>query len=154
MLGISIILMIIAAALFLPTLMTINSRYQIALAQVARLEAMGVIVKPVDIQSLNGRARTLEQKLAAPESPNPFIYIDRIRSTTPGGITLHGFSINDTTTLAVEVTGVASTRAQLQSFVASLQTDETVERVDSPLTNFVKGTQSDFTITVIFKKTS
>lgn len=146
------ILLIIAAALFLPTLMTINSRYQIALAQVARLEATGVIIKPVDVESLTRRAKVLESKLAAPSAVNPLEYINRIRSTAKGGIILKGFTVADTTVPAVEVVGIASTRQSLQAFITALEADPSIDIVDSPITNFVKSTQSDFTIRVTFKQ--
>lgn len=150
----TVILLVIAGVLFLPTLMTINSRYQIALAQVARLEATGVIVKPVDVESLTRRARTLEEKLAVQTPADPFDYVTHIREIAKGGISLVGFTIPDTTALAVEVVGVASTRASLQNFITALEADPMVDVVDSPITNFVKGTESDFTIKVTFKKSS
>jgi len=150
-LWVGIILFVVAIALFLPTLQTINSRFLITNEQMVRLEQSGAITKAVDVIELQRRTRVLKDILAANLPVSPMQYIDRIRTHATAGIILNGYDMSTAEKPVVEVRGVASTRQGLQQFVSALQSDATVASVDSPVSNFVKSSQSDFIITVTFK---
>ena len=145
-----ILLAVVAAALLLPTLMTVNSRYAIAIGQTERLEQSGAITKPVDVIELQQRTRLLKEKLAAPLVETPIGYIEHIQNKETSGIRLTGFAMS-TTDPVLEVSGVATSRQSLQQFIAVLEADAAIEVVDSPVTNFVKSTQSQFKIVITFK---
>ncbi len=145
-----IILGVAAGALFLPSLLTVNSRYAIEVAQTRHLEQSGVIVKAADVVDLQQRTKSIKDKLAAPRTKTPLEYIAYIRNHEGTGVRLTGFTVHTTEKPTISVVGVAPTRQSLQGFVDALKSDPLIESVESPVTNFVKSTQSEFTISVIF----
>lgn len=145
------ILLVVAAALLLvPLLITINSRFALGSAQITALEKEGIVLDPIDVASLSSRVDVLLQKLAAPTTPAPMSYIDMIRNAAPRGIILSGFVFSTKENPSVEVSGTASTRQALQAFISTLEKRENVTLVESPVSNYVKSTNSAFTITIIF----
>ena len=150
---IAILLVIAAALLLLPTLVTINSRYELAQQQVSLLEKEGVVANPVDVQNLENRTKELVAKLAVPEEVSPTEYVEIITSTANASIMLTTFSFaHSEEAPTLSVAGVATSREALQSYVSKLQSHESIASVDSPITNYVKNKDADFRITVVFKK--
>ncbi len=147
----AILMLVISALLLLPTVHTIQSRAVITNEQMARLEQSGVITKAVDVIDLQKRARVMKEKLAAQLPVPPMEYVERIRAYEDSGIKMTGYKINSADKPILQIYGVAMTRQTLQRFIAALQADPTIQTVDSPVTNFVKSTQSSFMITVTFK---
>ena len=147
----TIILILVAGVLFLPTLLTINTRYAIARGQTDRLQQSGVIITAADIALLEKRTKAVKDKLAVPAPLSPMDYTTHIRAHETSGITLIGYDMGNTDKLNMQVRGIAATRQALQQFVAALQEEATIATVDSPVTNFVKSSESEFTITVTFK---
>ncbi len=143
------ILILMAGALLVPTLITINSRFSIATNQIAILQRDGTLVSSIDLATLEKRARVASSKLAAPIVPGPTEYIALIEKDAPVGIVINRFATSDTGGLSVY--GLSINRAILQSFVKTLESDSKVASVDSAVSNFVKATNSPFTITVTFK---
>jgi Tfp pilus assembly protein PilN len=150
--GAMILLTIAGGLLFMPTLMTINSRFALAQSEIAVLEAEGVVTGERDIAALQARTATALRQFAAPLGVPPTTYIDTIRSQADGGISLSGFTRVEGLDPTMLVIGVAANREALKRFIASLQAQPNVTSVDSPITNYVKNKDSDFTITIIFKK--
>jgi hypothetical protein len=143
------VLILMAGALLVPTLITVNSRFSIATNQINILQRDGTLVSSIDLAALEKRARTVSTKLAAPHVVGPTEYVAFVESDIPAGITVNRFATADTGGLSVY--GVSSSRGVLQSFIKSLESDSRVASVDSAVSNFVKATNSPFTITVIFK---
>jgi len=145
---------LIAAAGFLliPILMTINSRFAIVDKQLTMLEESGAVTDPIDVSNLMTRVVVLSEKLAAKSPTTPTGYIVIIRRNNPGGIQFSGFTMeNSANAQTIKVTGMSSSRERLQQFVAMLAKDEAIEKVDSPVSNYVKSNNGPFVITVIFK---
>jgi hypothetical protein len=150
---IGIILVFIGVVLFLPTLITINSRYDIAEVQMKKLEESGAIIKAVDIASLETRTRLLLTKLGATLSVSPVDYIAFVKNMTPTTITLKGFNMGSSNAVpTLDVSGISKTRQDLQQFVDTIKANPKVALVDSPVSNFVKSTDNEFKITITFKK--
>lgn len=147
-----IILGVAAAFLLLPTFITINSRYELTRAQVDSLEKQGVITSDVDIQSLDARTKDLEKKLAAPLETPPTALISSIRTLAGKDISLTGFTLETGEAPKLTVTGIAATREALQAYIETLKTQSNINNVDSPIANYVKSKDADFTIVVFFKK--
>ena len=137
--------------LLIPTLMTVDSRYSIANSQVKRLEDAGAIADPARVSSLGARTGVLVQKLASTLAVPPSDHLAVVRERTVSGITLTGFTMTDASSLSATVSGIALNRQSLQNFVTSLANDERVAVVDSPVSNFVKNSNSQFTVVVTFK---
>lgn len=146
-----IILAITSVALFFPSLITINNHFTLARHEFKTLEMQGVVLKPTVIEVLDSRVRVLTEKLAFPTTPSPTEYVALIRSIAQSSIILSGFTMEKAGTAVVAVSGVASTRETLQSFVESLQKNESIMSVDSPLSNYIKSKNNEFRITVTFK---
>lgn len=146
------VLGIAGAFLLLPAFITINNRYDITQAQVDSLKQQGVIASAIDIQELDRRTADLEAKLAVSTEASPTELIKIIRALAGKDILLTGFSKEKSDALKLSVTGVATTREALQAYIESLKGQQKVESVDSPIANYVKSKDADFTITVSFKK--
>ncbi len=147
----AIVLLIAAAMLLLvPLLVTINSRFAIAEKQIAVLEQSGIVVNPVDVAALQSRTRSLTEKLAASLPPSPNDYIDLVQSAPSGGIVFLGYVMEKGETPTLQISGTASTREALQRFVAALERNERVATVQSPVSNYVKSTNSPFMVTIAF----
>lgn len=145
-----IALAVVAGVLLIPLFVTINSRFSIVNQQISALEQQGVVVSPVDVASLQERVNVLARKLTTKEVPSPIEYIDMIRSASVSGIVLSGFVFVPGQSPLVEVAGTASSRQSLQNFVATLEKNPTVTLVESPVSNYVKSTNSPFNIAVTF----
>lgn len=140
---------LIAGLLLFPTLFTINSRFAIATNQIKSLENEGAIVREVDISSLESRARLASLKLSNKIEVQPTEYIESVRLVAPKGISIDRFAVTKDKTL--EVSGIAQSRETLQSFIKSLESKPEVSKVDSPVSNFIKSTNSLFILTITFK---
>jgi hypothetical protein len=149
-----VILVVAAILLLIPVLVMVNSSYKVAEEQITQLERVGAVTNPVDIAALETRVAALSTKLSVPLAPAPTDYIDIIRSVSSMGITLSGFSMENDEAPSLEVAGTAASREALQRFVGALEKAESVESVDSPVSNYVKSTSSPFQITVLFKQPS
>jgi Tfp pilus assembly protein PilN len=146
-----LLLLVLGAILFFPTLITINSRYRLAQNQVLLLEKSGAIASPVDIASFDALTNALVQKLAAPSVAAPTEYIDTILSVVPAGIVIDGYTLSSTDAKAISVHGIAATREALQSYISMLEALPRVDMVDSPISNYVASKNSEFSITVSFE---
>lgn len=146
-----LILIGVAALLLIPLLITINSRFAIADAQIKELEKSGIIISPINVSTIETRANMLVAKLALPLPLPPTAYITTLTSIPRPGITLSGFSMSNAQTSTVEVAGFAATRERLQQFILLLENNDRIEKVESPVSNFVKSTNSPFSIVVTFK---
>ncbi len=147
-----ILLMIVAMVLFLPTLHTINTRFALATNDIRILEQSGEVVKKINVIELKRRTKNIVDKLAAPLPPTPLKYIDVIRKYEKDGIKINGFLVNDASNRTIEIKGVATTRQNIQNLVNNLQSESGILSVNSPVANFIKNNQGDFTITVVFKE--
>lgn len=142
---------IVAVILLIPVYVAINTRFALVNQQIASLEQQGMVVDPIDVSSLESRVDVLTKKLATKTTASPIVYIDHIRSVLTTGNTLSGFVFTPGQEPSIEVAGTATTRASLQTFVAALEALPGVSSVESPVTNYVKSTNSSFNLTVTFK---
>lgn len=146
-----ILFVIVAALLLLPLLITIDSRFIIAQKQISILEKSGAVVNPVDVASIEDQVKVLSNKLAGALPTPPMEYVGLISNSSKVGVTLSGFLMENGTVSKLEVSGIATTREALQRFIALLEKDERVSKVESPVSNFVKNTNSSFRVTITFK---
>jgi Tfp pilus assembly protein PilN len=145
------ILVIVGGLLFLPTLMTINSRYGLAQSQIALLEREGVVTSTVNIADLEARTNMLENKFAATLPTSPILYIDTVRAEAGPGISLIGYTTSVDNEKKLEIQGITASREALQRFTAALEKNSKIASVDSPIANYVKSKDNQFTISVVFK---
>jgi hypothetical protein len=134
----------------LPTYETTHSRKVALSAYTKQLEENGDIVAVSDIAALETRVGTLSQRLAVSLPPSPLVYIDIIKQNQTTGIRFTGYECSAPEKRIVQLRGVAANRQALQQFIASLEKDERISVVDSPVTNFVKSAESEFTMTITF----
>jgi hypothetical protein len=138
-----------AIVLLIPTIVTINSRFNIVTSQIKSLENSGSIASDVDIASLVNRAQISQSKLFIPEIVQPTQYIDLVKSIIPNGIVVDRFVVDVDKNLAVS--GTAQSREILQLFIKNLEQNDKVASVDNPVSNFIKNNNSLFKITISFK---
>lgn len=139
----------VVALLLLPTLLTITNRFRLINAQMETLVRDEKIVSDVDSAALEKAAQVVEQKLIQTPKTTPLVYVDTITESAPRGVLITKVSLNTTT--VVDVFGTSPNRESLQAFIASLEAQPSVERVDNPLSNLVKTKEGTFKITVGFK---
>lgn len=146
-------LIAVGMLLFIPTLISINTRYEIATAQVERFRASGAVVSPGEVTNLQARTTVLTDKFAAPQESGVVDHVARIRSAAVSGITFSGFALQSGVEVpTMQVTGTAVSRETVQRFVEALRATNGIVSVDSPLSNLVKSTNVSFAITVTFAK--
>lgn len=145
------ILAVVGGLLFLPTLLTIGSRYDLAQSQISRLEQEGVVTSTVNIADLEKRTTTLEEKFAQVLPTSPIAYVTAVRQAVVPGITLVGYTLDKDQKKMLTVTGIAANREVLQSFANTLQTNDMIASIDNPIVNYVKSKDNQFTISVVFK---
>ncbi len=146
------LLIVVAGVLLVPIFITINSRYSIAQSEINHLEESGIIIKDVDLASLEARTRTLLLKLSTTLPMSPVQYIALVRDLTPSSIYIQDFAMTNTIIPTLYLSGIARSRADLQNFVDTIKADPTVVSVNSPVSNFVKSVGGDFKISITFKK--
>lgn len=146
-----IILSAIVFILSIPTALAINARHALFVKELHTLEDNGEIVKEENVTNLQNKVKNIKEKFAADLAPSPLVYMDVVRRNINSGITLRGFeSVSDQ---SIQVHGLANKRQDVQQLVDTLEQVETVDKVDSPVSNYIKSTNSEFVITVTFKKT-
>lgn len=147
-----IILVLAGGALLIPILVAINGQYTVASKQIVLLEKTGVVASPIDVAALQLRTKVLLDRLANTTEKSPTEYIDIVREQALAGITLSAFVKNEgAQSPTFRIDGVAQNRDTLKQFVTTLGKHEAVASVDSPVSNYVKNTNSVFTLTVVFK---
>lgn len=146
-----IILSAIVFVLSIPTALAINARHALVLKELHTLEDKGEIVKEENMTNLQNSVKNLKAKFAADLAPSPLVYMDIVRENINSGITLKGFeSVSDQ---SIQIHGLADQRQDIQQLVDTLEQVESVDKVDSPVSNYIKSTNSEFVITITFKKT-
>lgn len=148
-LGIAVLIGI-SGILLLPTIFTINSRFSIASKQIETLENTGTIASQVDLSTLEKRAREAQGYLATVEKTQITEYINLIKSLTPSTILINRFTSDNPS--IVESYGSAESREVLQAFITTLENNEKVALVDSPVSNFIKNKNGSFKLTISFKQ--
>ncbi|MBP9690978.1 hypothetical protein KBD81_02760 [Candidatus Woesebacteria bacterium] len=143
---------VVGIGLFVPTLVTINTRYAIATSQVEQFRASGAVVNPLAVSDLETRTTVLVDKFATPVSDAPVDYVTRVRSAAIAGVQLTGFVMQQGGIPMMQVTGTATSREQVQRFVETLRETAGVTTVESPLSNLIKSRDADFVVTVTFTK--
>ena len=147
-----IILVVIGAILFLPSLMTINSRYSLAQNEIKSLENSGVVTSDADIAALQARTQLLVKQFTTQLPTAPTIYIALSQKHVATGITLGGFVMKDAPEPTLQVTGIAANREALQKYIERIKAEESVASVDDPIANYLKSKNSEFTITITFRQ--
>lgn len=149
-LGSVIVLAVVAVVLLLPTYVSIRSREMALRSHTRALEANGVMVSAADIAALEARTKRMREKLTAKVPASPLVFVQIVGEVTVPGVKLVGFDIPNPEKNTAQIRGTASTREALQQFIGALQKDARIATVDSPITNFVKSSESEFTLTLTF----
>lgn len=144
-----ILILVVGALLVLPTLFTVESRFDLTKERITVLEKEGALPSDVNIESLTSRAKKVQSKLTVKEKKTPLEYIATIESARPPLVVVQRFSISKP--LLVEVFGTAPDRETLQLFVTTLKNNSSIALVDNPVSNFVITKDKSFKITVSFK---
>lgn len=143
----------IAGLLFFPTWLLVTNRYDFFQKQIASITSQQNFFSDADLNILDHTALTLEKKLTGTIGNDPTAYVKIIQSLTPAAVVVNKYSIGDTTNPVLQILGTAKTRNDLEGFVKELQASPSVASVDSPISNYVKNVNADFSIIVTFKKT-
>lgn len=148
----SIFVFVIMFILLSPTSVFVNTK----LTQIQKLSVYlgeGDMNKlNTSISALQNKVTFLDGKLANQNLPDPIGTINTVMNQVTKGIVLNTYAVSDSSQKAVTITGVSETRSDLENFTQTLRTMPGVATVDSPISNFVKNTKNEFTITIVFKK--
>ena len=144
-----VLLLVVTGLLFVPTILTTDTRYTIANKEIAALIKNEKLVNDVDVAELQRRASIVEQKLSQSATSFPLSYMTQIENAAPSGIQYSKLIFTAPT--MIEVFGTSTGREALQSFIGALEALPSVASVDSPLSNLVKTKEGIFKVTVLFK---
>lgn len=101
------------------------------------------------VKKLNEMAGVLSKDNSATASD----LIEKILSLKKGNISISSFSINDSATdsKTIVINGISKTRDDLTAFNKALISDGTFYSVDLPISDLIKNSDEDFSITLIYK---
>lgn len=143
---------IITLILLSPTFIFVNSK-------LTQIEKLSVFLGEGDMDKLNtsisvlqNKVSSIDSKLADNSVTDPLGNINIIMEQVSKGISVNSYSVSDSHQKAVSISGISNTRSDLEKFTQALKNIPGVSLVDSPISNFVKNTNNDFSITVVFKK--
>jgi hypothetical protein len=141
---------IAALLLLMPASKEIKAHYAVAHAAAVRYEAAGSFVASKDIVDATHSANALASILAPAKTFSPVDAMQLLNAAVPHTVSITQYSVNTASPVLV-ISGTATTRSALQSFVEVLQRSNFVASVDSPVDNYVKNNNPAFTMTVTFK---
>jgi hypothetical protein len=110
-----------------------------------------------NLSELNGEILKNNEKLTFLLSKTPSYIlsedlIEKIIGLRTPGVSLNSISyVSSKNSHVVSLSGVASDRVALRVFKESLETNESFATVDLPISNFVKPTNIDFSLTINLK---
>lgn len=145
------IAMVVALLLLLPASVVIKNQYEIAQTQLNQYALKGELIPQARVDALIPQVAGIAGALTAPTSATPVRYMQAITSNIPAGIMLSGISVDAQKATSVTISGTANNRTTLQQFVALLGRIDGVATVDSPVANYVKSQNAEFSITITFK---
>ncbi|OGF82370.1 hypothetical protein A3B18_02190 [Candidatus Giovannonibacteria bacterium RIFCSPLOWO2_01_FULL_46_13] len=106
----------------------------------------------VEINKLNSRLGVLESRSGSPVASDA---IKKVIDSAPGGISVEEISFSEPRGLEpakIILNGMADKREDLVAFVKSLEDSGEYDKVDSPLSNILKKTEVDFSLSLNLKK--
>lgn len=145
-----IVLALVAVILIAPTLEVVRSRARALGLYSRELQASGSMVSPQEVAQLQARTKVVRERLTVKLPTPPLVFVEIIQAHTVPGVRLTAFDIQSPEKRMLQLRGTATTREALQRFVGVLEADTRIALVDSPITNFVKSSESEFTLTLTF----
>ncbi len=135
--------------LILPTVFTVNSRFNIYSEEIISLEKKGMISSDINLVFLYEKAQKIKPLLVAQNDASIIDTISLVEKQTPFGIKIERFSSEDPKIL--EVFGSFDKRESLKSFIATLTSQPEFSMVDSPVSNFIKSKNGTFKLIISIK---
>jgi len=146
------LLALVGLLLLLPTYEMIRTRAQALQLYTRELEANGVVISETDIALLQSRIKLLREKLTVHITYAPLTYVEVVEQHQVDGVRITGYDIENPEKQMMQIRGFATNRQVLQQFITVLQADTRIVVVDSPITNFVKSSEGEFTLMITFKQ--
>lgn len=140
----------ISLILFLPILLVINQKYTNAKEQEQKMQAV-FSVTPESVATLSKRVSETVLLFSGSESASALSYLQIINEKNTNGITLSRIISLSDDKKTIELGGIASTRLSLGRYESSFREDSRVEKVESPVSNYVKTQNTVFQLKIIFK---
>ena len=144
------ILGIVATALVLPSYFFSKSKETLVEKNLETFNKENPLVKVEDLNKINtdinSKIKVLDSKWS--NDPDMDVTFKNFLSLTPEGISISQILFNENAdkNKSFEIHGQASDREVLQNFKTILEKDEKFKNVDLPISNFVKKTKIDFTL--------
>ncbi len=140
----------ISLLLFVPAYMTVQERYGVAQKQLESI-AQDRPITPEMINSLSEDANKVLTLFSVSQNSNTLAFIDVVRQKSTRGVSISRIMSASREEKKLEIGGVATTRQALQDFENNLRQDDRVLGVESPVSNYVKNTNTVFFLKVTFK---
>lgn len=146
----------VIAALFLAP----SYKYSVSKESIAEnnLEVFNAQNPQIDIGKLNQDILKTNEKLSFIISKKPKLdvsvsVIEKILNLRTAGVSFNQVSYvyEEKGSSTVHIVGVASDRTALRSFKDALSSDESFSSVDLPISNFIKPTNIDFSMSLVLK---
>lgn len=140
----------ISLILFFPTLLIINNKYTSAQEDQKKVESTSLIT-PESLTQLTKRVSETETVFAVPEHQSTLTHVEVIYEKKTPGITISRITNTSRENRTLEIAGIASTRTILAGYEASLREDPRIQKVESPVSNYVKTQDTVFILKIQFK---
>lgn len=146
----TISLISISLILFFPTFLVINGKYNEAKEDEKKIEA-SFSITPESVETLSKKISDTVALFSAPETSSTLDYLAIVEEKKVSGVSVSRLQTASRAKKTIEVGGIASTRAKLQQYELSFRNDPRVEKVESPVSNYVKTQNTVFVFTITFK---
>lgn len=105
-----------------------------------------------DISAANEQAKIIVNNNQ--QNISPTYYIDKINNLKSKKIKINIISVEraENSDLSISFNGSAETRSDIVDFINQLEKSGEFTEVNAPVSNFIKSTDSNFTITVVINK--
>jgi hypothetical protein len=146
----TISLISISLILFFPTFLVINGKYNQAKEDEKKIQA-SFSINPESLETLSKKISETTNLFSGLSTNSSLTYLDLIEEKNLRGVTVSRINSASREKKTIEVGGVASTRVTLQQYETSFRNDPRVEKVESPVSNYVKMQNAVFILSITFK---
>jgi hypothetical protein len=146
----TISLISISLILFFPTFLVINGKYNEAKEDEKKIQA-SYSITPESVEALSKKISDTVVLFSGPGAPSTLNYLAILEEKKVPGVSVSRVQSDSRDKKTIVIGGIASTRAKLQQYELSFRNDVRVEKVESPVSNYVKTQNTVFVFTITFK---
>jgi hypothetical protein len=146
----TISLISVSLILFFPTFLVINGKYNEAKEEEKKIQT-SFSVTSESVEELSKKISSIVGMFSGPVAPSTLDYIAILEEKKVPGVSVSRIQSDSRDKRTITIGGIAASRAKLQQYELSFRNDLRVEKVESPVSNYVKTQNTVFVFTITFK---